>query len=186
MKKSLGDILEDLFNGKKTGILNIAMVSEKSLFKFYFKNGEIYHISFGLKKGIESLKELLQKELYATNFISDITIDIKSKDIPHTEEIIKKIKNSNLYISLTNKNSSNSLHFKKIKEKLTLALIKQIGPIGNRVIEEIIQEKWNAQVSLSKDDLFNLVELLKDEIEDQEGKKEFQREAKSFIEEAFK
>lgn len=186
MKKQLGDILENLFNEKKTGILNIAMISEKNLFKFYFKNGDIYHISYGLKKGMESLKELFQKELYKINFISDITIDIKSEDLPHTEEIIKKIKNSNLYIYFDNRESSANSQFRKIKEKLTLALIKQIGPIGNRVIEKIIQEKWNAQISPSKDDLYNLIELLKHEIEDQEGKNEFQREAKSFIEEAFK
>ncbi|MCX7987925.1 MAG: DUF4388 domain-containing protein [Thermodesulfovibrio sp.] len=183
MKKLLGEILDNLYREKKTGILNIAMLSEKNLFKFYFKDGEIYHISYGFKKGNESLKELSNKEPYSSNFISNITIDIKSNDIPPTEEIINKLKNINLYIFYESEIGSGTNPFYKIKEKLKVALIKQIGPIGNKIMDKVIQEKWTAQNPPSKNDMLKLVELLSEEIEEEEGKKEFQKEVKRLIEE---
>ncbi|MCX8033822.1 MAG: DUF4388 domain-containing protein [Thermodesulfovibrio sp.] len=186
MKKLLGDIIDNLYREKKTGILNIAMLSEKNLFKFYFKNGEIYYLSYAFKKGKESLNELFHKELRSVNFIPDITIDIKSDDIPTTEEIIKKLKAANLYISIGNEIISSTNQFQKIRERLKIALIKQIGPIGNRVLDKIIQEKWNAQLPPTKNDILKLVELLTDEIEEKEGKNEFQTEVKRFIEEVFR
>lgn len=53
MKKNLADIIESLFENKSTGFLSIVLNSEKNLIKFYFKNGDIYHISFGFKKGAQ-------------------------------------------------------------------------------------------------------------------------------------
>ncbi len=185
MRSSLENYLEQLHIDKKTGILNIILAFEKNLFKFYFKEGEIYHISYKIKKGMDSLRELFEKEIKMINFIPDVTIDIENKGLPNTKEIIEEVKKLNLYLSLEQSNFS-PLEFKKIKEKITLALIKQIGPIGNKVIDRVIKEKWNATIHNTKEDLIKLIGLLVEEIEDPEGKKEFQKELEQYIQEVYK
>lgn len=186
MKLHLADIIEKLHKEKKTGMLNIAMTSDKMLFKIYFKNGEIYHISYGFKKGMESLKSIFDKELSVGNFIPDVALDLISNDLPKTREIIEFLKNTNLRLSFCSNfvHSDNRLY--KIRDKLKRALIAQIGPIGSKIVDNVIQDKLNAKTLNAKSDILELVEILSEEIEDEEEKRNFQIELKEFIEELYR
>lgn len=181
MKKNLADIIENLYENKSTGLLTIIFTSDKNLFKFYFKNGEIYHLSFGFKKGIQCLNEIISKEPVTCNFIPQISVDITSNDIPSTEEIITTFKNMNKFINSEESIPFHSSDFQKIKDAIKTALIRQIGPIGGKITEKYIAEKWIPANPPSKDDLLNLVNLLKEEIEDPVSKKEFLNEVNKFI-----
>ncbi len=181
MKKNLGDIIENLYENKNTGLLTIILAADKNLFKFYFKNGEVYHLSFGFKKGAQCLNEIASRELVSYNFIPQILIDMTSNDIPPTEEIIKTLKNMNKFVSSEDSISSKSLDFQKIKDAIKTALIRQIGPIGSKITEKYIAEKWISANPPSKNDFLNLVNLLKEEIEDPASRREFLNEVNKFI-----
>lgn len=178
MKKNLADIFESLAENKTTGFLSISVPAEKNLFKFYFKNGQLYHISFGFKKGGQCINDLLSKELTSCNFIPSITIDIVSNDIPSMEKLIELFRKNNKVVAV----SDSSPDFEKIKEGLKTALIKQIGPIGGRIIEKTMQEKWVPSSPPKKEDFLKLIEILQDEIEDPQGKKEFLKDANKLLE----
>jgi hypothetical protein len=181
MKKNLADVLESLFEDKKTGILSITVSSEKNLYKFYFKNGQIYHLSSGFKKGKACLNDFLEKEPVSCSFVPQVSVDIISNDIPSTEEIIKKLKKMNRFVSFGDDASAESSDFIKIKEGLKVALIKQIGPIGGKIVEKIIQEKWTPSSPPVKEDFIKLIDLLKDEIDDPLSRKEFLTDANKLI-----
>lgn len=181
MKKNFADIVEGLFEEKKTGILTVAVSSEKNLYKFYFKDGQLYHLSCGFKKGKSCLDEFFSKEPISCNFITAVTVDILSNDIPSTEEFIKILKENQKVVSFGDNTSVVSADFAKIKEGLKVALIKQIGPIGGKIVEKIIQEKWTPSFPPTKEDFLRLIDLLKDEIDEPLSKKEFLNEVNKLI-----
>lgn len=180
MKKPFSEIVENLHTNKKTGLLTVTCASEKNLFKFYFKNGEIYHISFGFKKGFYCLDELSQKELLCYNFIPEITIDITSNDIPSTEKVITILKEMAKFVS--SDSVATSPDIVKIKEAIKTALIRQIGPIGGKITEKYITEKWTPSNPPTKEDFLNLIDMLKEEIEDASSRKEFLQEVNKILE----
>ncbi|ACI21357.1 hypothetical protein [Thermodesulfovibrio yellowstonii] len=181
MKKNLADIIENLYESKSTGLLTIIFASEKNLFKFYFKTGQIYYLSFGFKKGVQCLNEIISREPVSYNFIPQISVDITSNDIPSTEDIITTLRNMNKFINSEDPMSFHSSDFQKIKDVIKTALIRQIGPIGSKITEKYIAEKWIPANPPSKNDLLNLVNLLKEEIEDPASRKEFLNEVNKFI-----
>lgn len=181
MKKNLADVVDSLFKAKSTGLLTISFSSEKNLLKFYLRNGEIYHISFGFKKGIECLNEIALRQPVSYNFISQISIDITSNDIPSTEDIIKNLKGMNKFVASSDSSIIQSSDFQKIKEGIKTALIRQIGPIGGKITEKYITEKWIPSEPPSKEDFLRLVDMLKDEIEDPQSKKEFLQEVNKIL-----
>ncbi len=78
--------------------------------------------------------------------------------------------------------SIKSLEFQKIKDSIKIALIRQIGPIGGKILEKYIVEKWTPSNPLTKDDILRLAEMLKDEIEDPLSKREFLAEVNKLLE----
>jgi len=180
MKKNLADIVENLSKTKSTGLLTLTFSSEKNLLKIYLKNGEIYHLSFGFKKGSQCLNEIASKEPISYSFIPQISIDITSNDLPPTEDIIKKLKDLNKFVSSAD-SSSFSPDFAKIKEGIKTALIRQIGPIGGKITEKYINEKWVPSQPPSKEDFLNLIDMLKEEIEEPQSRKEFLQEVNKLL-----
>ncbi len=182
MKQSLSEILAKLHESKETGIFSIIFASEKNLLKFYLRDGEIYHISFGLKKGLQCLNELHNREPISYNFVPNIEIDMKSEDILSTAKLLDSLKQIDKPISSQEISSIKSAEFQKIKEQIKISLIKQIGPIGGKIIEKYIDEKWFPSNPLTKNDILKLVDMLKDEIEDLQSKKEFLSEVNKLLE----
>jgi hypothetical protein len=87
----------------------------------------------------------------------------------------------NRFVSFGDDASAESSDFIKIKEGLKVALIKQIGPIGGKIVEKIIQEKWTPSSPPVKEDFIKLIDLLKDEIDDPLSRKEFLTDANKLI-----
>jgi len=159
MKKDLGDIVDNLSKTKSTGLLTVNFSSDKNLLKIYLKDGAVYHISYGFKKGFECLNDIATRQPISYNFISNITIDISSSNLPSTDQIVETFKHTT--------------DFEKIKENIKIALIKQIGPIGKKITEKYIAEKWVSSQPPSKEDFLRLADMLKEEIDDIKSKKEF-------------
>ncbi|MEN2994303.1 MAG: hypothetical protein ABDH19_03010 [Thermodesulfovibrio sp.] len=182
MTKSLADVIEGLYKNKSTGLLTVIFLENKNLLKFYFKEGEVYHISFGWKKGLQCLHEINFDNSFLCQFIPQISVNVESETLS-TKEIIKYFKSMKNFV---NSDSFSSLEFQKIKDAITTALIRQLGPIGNKIIDKYIAEKWILTTPPSKKDFLNLINLLKDEIEDPISKNDFLNEVSSFIEKQYK
>ncbi|MCS7163729.1 MAG: DUF4388 domain-containing protein [Thermodesulfovibrio sp.] len=182
MTKSLADVIEGLYKNKSTGVLTVIFSENKNLLKFYFKEGEVYHISFGLKKGIQCLYEIKFDNSFSCQFIPQISVNVESETLS-TEEIIKYLKSMNNFV---NSESFSSLEFQKIKDAIKTALIRQLGPIGSKIIDKYIAERWILTTPPSRKDFFNLINFLKDEIEDPISKDEFLNEVSNFIEKEYK
>ncbi|WP_353683359.1 hypothetical protein V4D30_05655 [Thermodesulfovibrio sp. 3907-1M] len=181
MKKNLADIIENLFKIKSTGLLTVNFSSEKNLLKFYLKNGEIYHISFGFQKGRRCLDEISFRQPVSYNFIPQISIDITSNDIPSTEDIIKNLQKLDKFVISSDSSFVQASEFQKIKDDIKTALIRQIGPIGGKITEKYINEKWVPSQPPSKEDFLNLIDMLKEEIEDPQSKREFLNEVNKIL-----
>lgn len=65
-------------------------------------------------------------------------------------------------------------------DKLKIAFIRQVGPVGDYLFEESIKKLGTAALK-DDDDLVDLVDLLKDEIESTVGKTEFINESISIL-----
>ncbi len=180
MKKNLSDI-KNLFQTKSTGLLTVNFESEKNLLKFYLKNGQIYHISFGFQKGRRCLDEIASRQPISCNFIPQISIDITSDDIPSTEDIIKNLQDMNKFVGFADSSFVQSSDFQKIKDAIKTALIRQIGPIGGKITEKYMSEKWLPSQPPSKEDFLNLIDMLKEEIEDPQSRKEFLQEVNKIL-----
>lgn len=182
MKQSLSDILTTICDHKSTGMLTVGFSLEKNLLKIYFKDGLIYHISFGLKKGIQCLDEIENKEPLSFNFIQGLSIEISSIEISSHDKIIELFKNLNKFVSRGEILKKESLNFERIKENLKIALTRQIGPIGRKLVDKYVLEKWIASNPPSRDDFLRLIEMLKNEIDDPLSQSEFSVEATKVLE----
>lgn len=181
MKQNIANIVANICENKNTGMLTITFASEKNLFKIYFKNGEIYHLSFGFKKGLECLNEINEREPISYNFIPDVTIDISSGNLS-TEKIVENLNKINKYISSEEGATIKSSDFEKVKEAIKTALIRQIGPIGGKILEKYIREKWVPVNPPTKEDFLKLANLLMEEIEEPLSRKEFFNEINKILE----
>jgi hypothetical protein len=65
----------------------------------------------------------------------------------------------------------------KTLEEIKVALIRQIGPAGAKVMSRIAADKWHASMPFTKEDIETLINLLQNEIDDQDGRKAFIKEA---------
>lgn len=181
MKQPVADILSNLVEQKKTGVLNFSINSEKNLCKIYFRAGDVYHISFGFIKGLECINQIKSKEILSYNFIPDITVDLTSNDLSSTSQIIELFKKMDKFVKEDEKNLKIQ-NLDRIKDILKIALIRQIGPIGGKITERYIKEKWKPLSPPTKEDYMELINLLAQEIEEPQSRKDFFNETNKILE----
>jgi len=94
--KLFADLLQELRRGKKNGALYIS-IAEKSedMARFYFQNGELYHIRYGMAIGNECLDIMEFYTMKSATFYEGITApDTPAKDMPATDDIITRFRKS--------------------------------------------------------------------------------------------
>jgi hypothetical protein len=192
MKMTLSEVVADINRGKKTGILSIAIQGDdKNLFKIFFKDGDVYHLTCGAQKDSDCLGQCDTLDFLSCSFLPNAKSDAaRSANLPVTSEIIRLLGAKKTLIEvLTPKgktappggqDAAASGDFARIREELKLALIRQIGPAGGKAFMKIVDEKWRVP-SPTKADLQKLVGLLKEEIEDGENRTQFTRDAEKIL-----
>lgn len=183
MKTSLSDLIADINRTRKTGLLSINIRGSTNLFKMFFKEGEIYHIAYGNYKGHECLSNLDTLDFSEYSFISDIKLDLKS-DIPPTAQIIQLFKVIGKIVEEKGgggASSSGAGLDARISEALKTALTRQIGPAGGKVFTKVVEGKWRSSSMPTRDNLLELIELLKGEIDDADSKNDFVKEARKIV-----
>ncbi|MCX5718991.1 MAG: hypothetical protein NT055_03330 [Nitrospirae bacterium] len=71
--------------------------------------------------------------------------------------------------------------FSHIRDLLKVSLNRQIGPVGEKVLSKVIEKKWRASSPPSREEILELINLLKNEIDDINDRNEFIKEARKII-----
>jgi hypothetical protein len=179
----LAKIVADINEGRKTGVLTVLVKGGKHLLKLFFKDGEIYHLTCGNLRDNECVENIKSLELGDCMFLPDVKLDAKAAAVPPTAELIQKLRASAVMVESrlgTTGGRSASLEDSddvRLLEEIKVALIRQIGPVGTKVMSRIVAEKWHASMPFSREDVETLINLLQNEIDDQDGRKAFIKEA---------
>lgn len=190
MKQLLSDVIAELNRTKQSGQLSLSVKGGNSLFKIFFKDGKVYHITCGEKADADCLEIFDGSEFSEVFFLPNIRVDIPNVTVPPTEHLIQFFRDRQLTVEMkqplaagtgaASQAPAGANGFVRIQEGLRVALIRQIGPVGGKVLLKVLQEKWNV-ASPTKEDLRALIDLLKAEIDDAENKNEFAKEAEKLI-----
>ncbi len=93
--KSFADVLQEYCTAKKTGALFVSVAeASENLVRFYFKDGDIYNLSYGPVKDRECLDILECYNLGKAVYFDGMKAPSVSAGLPKTAEIIAKIRNS--------------------------------------------------------------------------------------------
>jgi hypothetical protein len=187
---TVADVLTDVSRARKTGLLSLSLRNDNNLFKLYFLEGEIYHLTCGGKQDTDCLQNCGSSEFVSCFFLADFKLEYKKPALlPSTAEIIAlfaqrtdaiEVKPAAGRATIAGMDAEMNLHFARIREGLKVALIRQIGPAGNKVFTRIVDEKWRV-ASPRRADLQQLIALLQGEIDDAENRNQFRSEAEKLI-----
>ncbi len=92
--KLFADLLQELRSGRKNGALYIS-IAEKSedMARFYFRNGELYHVRYGTAIGNDCLDIMEFYTMNSASFYEGITApDTPAKDLPATDAVIARFR----------------------------------------------------------------------------------------------
>jgi hypothetical protein len=179
----LAKIVGDVCDGRKTGVLTVFVKGGNHLFKLFFRDGECYHVTCGNLKNSECIDNLRTLELGDCLFVPDVKLDASGVPFLSSNELIQRLTDSGATVEARLANGGakafgkeDSPDSKKL-DIIKVALIRQIGPAGGKVMSRIVDGKWHASAPYSKEDIDALLNLLQNEIDDQEAKNAFMTEA---------
>jgi hypothetical protein len=181
---TLASVVSDISQKKKTGMLSMMVKAVNQLLKIYFIDGEIHHMLYADQKDSACLDCLDTLEISDCFFLADVKSNLHGRISMPTSEIIERLTASNKSVVCKDMGEgavpAGLQDFSAIRDRLKAALIRQIGPVGDIVFPKAV-EKWTAASPPTKQGLSELVNLLKEEIDDPTSKAEFITEANQII-----
>jgi hypothetical protein len=97
----LADILQELYDAKKTGALYVRIVeTSEDLYRMFFKNGNICHVRYGSAVGKDCLDILEYYTLAGATFFDGVNAPIRTSDLPDTEQIISMMRGFNKKVTM--------------------------------------------------------------------------------------
>ncbi len=89
-ERLVADLLEEMRSAKKNGAIYISIKEQsEDMARFYFRDGELYHVRYGSAIGRDCLDILQYYILSGASFFEGIVApDAPAKDLPSTPEII--------------------------------------------------------------------------------------------------
>lgn len=100
-EKLLADVLQEYAQARKTGALYVSVTAaSENLVRFYFRDGIIYHISYGPLQDKECLDVLDCYDFGRTAFFSGLKTASVSSNLPKTEEIIALLRKNSKKVQL--------------------------------------------------------------------------------------
>ncbi len=188
-KRSLSEFVSEIHGKRSTGLLSITLKGANTLLKLFFRDGELYHLTCGNIKGSDCLAQVRGSDFAEYFFMPNMTLAISDEKLPPLSEILRLCGAAVAAVEVSPHSgkgeaqpqpSANGGRLAAI-EGLTQALIRQIGPAGSKVIARTIEQKWQASTPPTRTELQQLVDLLKNEIENPDDQKAFVAEAGSVI-----
>lgn len=100
--RAFADVLKELHDSKKNGALFISVTAaSENLVRFYFKDGEICHLSYGPARDEECLDILDCYEIGKAVYFEGMKPPAISSGLPKTEAIIEKFKKTGKQVDIT-------------------------------------------------------------------------------------
>jgi hypothetical protein len=89
-ERLVADLLQHMQRAKKSGAIYISVKEQsEDMARFYFRNGELYHVRYGSAVGRDCLDILHYYVLSSASFFEGVQApDAPAKDLPATDEII--------------------------------------------------------------------------------------------------
>ena len=96
------DILQELYDTKKTGALYVRIVeTSEDLYRLFFKDGKICHVRYGSAVGKDCLDILEYYTLAGATYFDGINApNLTTTDLPDTEQIISMIRGLNKKVTM--------------------------------------------------------------------------------------
>lgn len=180
---TLAGVVSEINQKKKTGVLSVMAKLSKQLLKIYFVVGEIHFIQFAERKDRECLDGIGNIEFSECFFLDGVKPAVPGKISLPTSAIIERLKTIDKPVTCKAgalPSAGDTQDFSVIRDRLAKALIRQIGPAGELVFSNLVI-KWAASSPPTKQGLAELVNLLKQEIDDPKSRAEFVKEADGII-----
>lgn len=148
MQKNIADIVSEICNARVTGILSLSLKNDSALFKIFFKNGVIYHITHSTCKDRECLVKVSDHQFLNGIFMPGAQVDThqNGSSMPSDEVILifrragKTIEWSGQWDGRarpTGKESiSTTIVDNAIIEKMGEELVNLAGPVGPMVLTQ--------------------------------------------------
>ncbi|MEK6744666.1 MAG: DUF4388 domain-containing protein [Nitrospirota bacterium] len=189
MKTGLSEFIAEIYQGRKSGLLSIAVKGANTQLKLFFREGQIYHATCGNMKGKECLAQAIGHEFSQYFFMPDVSLNARDGNLPSLADIIQLFRAADKAVEMPARPATGDNQASRVQpggpaaalEHLTLALIRQIGPVGAKVFSRTIEQKWHASPQPTREDLLRLVDILKDEIENPADRNEFLKETANII-----
>ena len=190
MEIALSEFIAEINRSRKSGLLSIAVKGANTLLKLFFREGEIYHVTCGNVKGAECLAQAMGGEFAEYFFMPEVSLNVQEGNLPPLADIIRFFEAAGTAVEVPSHPGMGGSQQSRaqtggapaaVQENLKLALIRQIGPAGAKVMSRTIEQKWRPSSPPTREELLSLVELLKDEIENPDDRNEFLKEATKTI-----
>jgi hypothetical protein len=181
MPRKLSDVVTELSQAGTTGILSIAVTGDSSLFKLFFRDGLIYHITHGSCSDRDCLTKLATLALDATSFMPGAHVDIKAPSMPKMSEIISQLAALGTTVRWEPKPgaevkgkpaaSATTQVSGPLIEKLKDDLVNVIGPVASMVLEQAMTACGIKNgASLSELEFKRLVSVVSERLPDDQKK----------------
>lgn len=187
MKTGLAEFIAELHQTKKSGLLSIPVKGGNTMLKLFFREGDVYHATCGNVKGAECLMQVAGSEFADYIFMPEMMLNVEDGNLPPLSEILRLLNSSSRQEAAGFPSAGGPAAGKvagpsgAVLEGFKLALIRQIGPAGGKVLARVVEQKWSASAAPTADELRRLIELLKGEIETSGDRDEFVKEATKLI-----
>ena len=181
MNKKLADVVAELSQSGAIGILSVAVKNDSSLFKIFFRDGIVYHITHGSCSDRDCLAELRALEFGGTTFMAGANVDAKGMSMPPMQEIIAQLNASGKTVQWESRPgtetrakpsaSSTAAVEDGAMARLREELVNAIGPVASMVLEQTLATaNIKPGQKLSQLDFSRLVHVLSERIPDDQKK----------------
>jgi hypothetical protein len=188
MTMSLSEFITEINRSRKNGLLSITVKGANTLLKLFFREGELYHLTFGNCKGAGCIARVIGNEFAEYFFMPEVSLNVEAGDVPPLAEIIQLFRGKAGTQTAPPGSAVGGAQpvvkrgdLSSAQEQIKLALIRQIGPAGAKVMTKTAEQKWQAASPPSKNDFMLLIDLLKDEIDNADDRNEFVKEARAIL-----
>lgn len=180
---TFADITNNIIQNKQTGLLSLVAKNGTYHVKIFFAEGEVYRVAYGDLKDADCLDACEMLEMSECFFTSGAKITANDQCSLPTSTIIERLKKSmdkNGGLQSTETGAAGTQNLSMMQDRLKKALMRQIGPVGEILLARIL-EQWRPSSPPTRQQLVELVDLMKENIEDDSSKKEFENEAGTII-----
>lgn len=187
MKTIVAEIVSKIQEEGRTGLLSFTVFGNANLFKVFFSEGNIYHLACGSLKGPECLANIDAFDFSGYSFISSIKLDVNGGGLPSTGEIVTflhaigKTTVSGEGQAAPTRQELSPEESARIRDALRVALMKQIGPAGDRIFTRVLQGRSEQSAPFGREDFVEVIGLLKEEIDDGKDREDFLLEARGLL-----